>query len=94
MASIEKIKELLSTTDTVLELVQLADGELALRAAGDDDKEPLLTIKFSDKVQNALGDNAPLLGQHMIQSALFALMEQQAARWHAQVMDEEPAHFS
>lgn len=93
MASVDKIKELLSATEMVLELVQLPTGELALRAAGDE-KEPLVTIKFSDKVQSVLGENAPVLGQHMIQSALYTLMEQQAARWHAQVMDEEPAHFS
>ncbi len=93
MASVEKIKELLGATETVLELVELASGELALRPAGSDD-EPLVTIKFSDKAQNALGDSAQAVGQHMIQSALYMLMEQQAARWHAQVMDEEPKHFS
>lgn len=93
MASIEKIKELLKSTETVLELVQQANGELVLRPSGPD-AEPLLSIKFSDQVQAVLGDNAPLLGQHMIQSALYLMMEQQAARWHAQVFDVEPAHYS
>lgn len=96
MASLEKIRELLNASETVLELVQLSTGELALRTAGSeqDDNEPLVSIKFSDKVQHILGDNAQVIGQHMIQSALHFMMEQQAARWHAQVMDEEPAHFS
>lgn len=98
MASLEKIRELLNASETVLELVQLSTGELALRAAGSEqeesESEPLVSIKFSGKVQDMLGDNAQIIGQHMIQSALHFMMEQQAARWHAQVMDEEPAHFS
>lgn len=93
MASVEKMKELLGATETVLELVQLPSGELALRSVGSKE-EPLLTIKFSDKAQGALGDNTQQVAQHMIQSALYMMMEQQAARWHAQVMDEEPKHFS
>lgn len=93
MASIEKIKQLLKSSETVLELVQLADGELVLRPVGTDG-DALVTIKFSDQVQEVLGEHAPALGQHMIQSAIHMMMEQQAARWHAQVLDEEPAHYS
>ncbi|ONG42093.1 MULTISPECIES: hypothetical protein [Alkanindiges] len=93
MASIEKIKELLKSTETVLELVQQANGELVLRPSGSD-SEPLVSIKFSDQVQAVLGDNAQALGQHMIQSAIYMMMEQQSARWHAEVFDVEPAHYS
>ena len=93
MGSIEKIKELLKSTETVLELVQLANGELVLRQVGGD-SEPLVSIKFSDQVQEVLGENAQVLGHHMIQSGIYMMMEQQAARWHAQVLDEEPAHYS
>ncbi|RYY79342.1 MAG: hypothetical protein EOO69_07140 [Moraxellaceae bacterium] len=93
MASIEKMKDLLKSTETVLELVQQADGELVLRPSGSD-SEPLVSIKFSDQVQAALGDSTQALGQHMIQSAIHMLMEQQAARWHAEVFDVEPAHHS
>ncbi|MBC7750382.1 MAG: hypothetical protein H7Z73_01500 [Candidatus Saccharibacteria bacterium] len=57
-------------------------------------KEPLVTIKFSDVIQEALGDALQGIGQQMIQAALSALMEQQSAKWHAQVMDECPAHYS
>ncbi len=93
MASIEKIKDLLKSTETVLELVQLANGELVLRPSGSD-SEPLVSIKFSDQVQAVLGDNAQMLGQHMVQSAIHLMMEQQAARWHAEVFDVEPTHYS
>jgi endo-alpha-1,4-polygalactosaminidase (GH114 family) len=93
MASIEKIKELLKSTETVLELVQQANGELVLRPSGSD-SEPLVSIKFSDQVQAVLGDNVQALGQHMIQSAIYMMMEQQSARWHAEVFDVEPAHYS
>lgn len=93
MASIEKIKDLFKSSETVLELVQLSDGELVLRSSKTDD-QPLVTIKFSEQVQEVLGDNAQALGQHMVQSAIQMVMEQQAARWHAEVFDVEPANFS
>jgi hypothetical protein len=34
------------------------------------------------------------VGQHMVQAALQMIMEQQSARWHAAVLDEEPTRFS
>ena len=96
MTSFDKIRDLLTASETVLELVQLPSGELALRAerGGQPDSEPLVSIKFSDKLQQVLGDNTPLIGQQMIQSAIHFMLEQQVARWHAQVLDEEPAHYS
>ena len=87
------VKDLLKATETVLELVQLADGELVLRPSGSD-TNPLVSIKFSEQVQAVLGDNAQALGQHMVQSAIQLMMEQQAARWHAEVFDVEPANYS
>ena len=108
-------------SETVLELVQLQAGVIALRSAdfaedsaeNDVDglleftsevdlnhpaetaaSEPLVTIKFSDEIQAALGDALQAVGQKMIQAALAALMDQQSAKWHAQVMDECPAHYS
>jgi hypothetical protein len=118
--------EMFMPNETVLELVQLQAGVIALRSAyfaEDSDQiniegllelaseadindreshhteettssEPLVTIKFSDEIQAALGDALQGVGQKMIQAALTALMEQQSAKWHAQVMDECPAHYS
>jgi hypothetical protein len=113
--------EMFMPSETVLELVQLQAGVIALRSAdfaedlaGNDvdglleftsevdmthpaettASEPLVTIKFSDEIQTALGDALQGVGQKMIQAALAALMEQQSAKWHAQVMDECPAHYS
>jgi hypothetical protein len=112
--------EMFMPNETVLELVQLQAGVIALRSADfaeDSDQndvdllelasevdmtthaettssEPLVTIKFSDEIQAALGDALQGVGQKMIQAALAALMEQQSAKWHAQVMDECPAHYS
>ena len=122
MTAIRKT-EMFMPSETVLELVQLQAGVIALRSAdfADEDatsddvavdllalspeggmsadraessKEPLVTIKFSDEIQAALGDALQGIGQQMIQAALSALMEQQSAKWHAQVMDECPAHYS
>ena len=116
MTAIRKT-EMFMPSETVLELVQLQAGVIALRSAEDDatsndvavdllalspesamsaesSKEPLVTIKFSNEIQEALGDSLQAIGQQMIQAALSALMEQQSAKWHAQVMDECPAHYS
>lgn len=122
MTAIRKT-EMFMPGETVLELVQLQAGVIALRSAdfAEDDatsdeitvdllalssesamnavrsessKEPLVTIKFSDEIQAVLGDALQGIGQQMIQAALSALMEQQSAKWHAQVMDECPAHYS
>lgn len=79
--------------ETLLELVQLEGGKLVLRPV-DKDEEPLVSIEFSDKVQDMLGSEVHGIGQYMVQAALQAIMQQQVARWHAQVYDEEPIRYS
>lgn len=79
--------------EMLLELVQLDDGNLVLRPTIGDG-EALVSIQFSDVVQKTLGDQLHGVGQQMVHAALQLIMEQQAARWHAQVVDEEPVHYS
>lgn len=91
--SIEQLKELFGSQEAILELVQLENGELALRNAASEN-DPLVTIQFNESVKNLLGDQMPLIVQHMIQAALFALLEKQANEWHAMVVDEKPKYLS
>ncbi|QIO04947.1 hypothetical protein [Acinetobacter shaoyimingii] len=91
--SIEQLKELFGTQEAILELVQLEGGELALRNA-DSENSPLVTIQFNDEIKALLGDQMPVIAQHMIQAALFALLEKQSNEWHAEVVDEKPQYFS
>ena len=91
--SIEQLKELFGSQEAVLELVQLEDGELALRNAGSE-KEPLVKIQFNDDVKALLGDNMPVVAQQMIQAALFALMEKQVDEFEAEVLNEKPQYLS
>ena len=91
--SIEQLKELFGTQEAILELVQLEGGELALRNA-ESEKDPLLTIQFNDDIKALLGDQMPLIAQHMIQAALMALLEKQSNEWNAEVLDEKPQFFS
>lgn len=91
--SIEQLKELFGSQEAILELVQLEDGELALRNAGSE-KEPLVKIQFNDEVKAILGDNIPVVAQHMIQAALFALMEKQIQEFEAEVVHEKPKFLS
>ena len=93
----EKMKFPVATT---LELVQLDGGEVVLRPAMQADGEseqpsdPLVSIQFSDELQSALGEDMRRLGQQMINAAIHHVMQKQLARWHANVLDEEPAHYS
>jgi hypothetical protein len=93
MGSMHNDGKLNIPTETLLELVQSQDGEIALRPV-DGEGEALVTIRFSEQVHQLLGDQLQGVGQQMVQAALQLIMDQQAARWHAQVLDEEPTHFS
>ena len=91
--SIQQLKELFGNQEASLELVQLEGGELALRNAGSN-QEPLVKIQFNDEVKALLGDQTALVAQHMIQAALFGLLEKQVNQWHAEVVDEQPEFMS
>ena len=91
--SIEQLKELFGNQEAILELVQLEGGELALRNAGSE-KEPLVKIQFNDDVMKLLGDEMPVIAQHMVQAALFAIMEKQVNELQAEIVDEQPQYFS
>ena len=91
--SIEQLKELFGNQEAILELVQLEGGELALRNAGSQ-KEPLVKIQFNDEVKMLLGDQMPVIAQHMVQAALYALMEKQVNELHAEIVDEQPQYLS
>ena len=91
--SIEQLQELFGNQEAILELVQLEGGELALRNAGSE-KEPLVKIQFNDEVKMLLGDQMPVIAQHMVQAALYALMEKQVNELHAEIVDEQPQYLS
>ena len=91
--SIEDLKELLGTQETVLELVQLEDGVLALRGA-DTEKQPLVKIEFNEDVRKLLGDTTGVVAQHMIQAAIFGVIEHQSAKMQAQVVEYQPQFYS
>ena len=91
--SMQQLKELFGNQEAILELVQLEGGELALRNAGSE-QEPLVKIQFSDEVKAILGEHTPMVAQHMIQAALFGLLEKQMNELQAEIVDEQPTHFS
>ena len=91
--SMQQLKELFGNQEAILELVQLEGGELALRNAGSE-QEPLVKIQFSDEVKAILGEQTPMVAQHMTQAALFGLLEKQMNELQAEIVDEQPTHFS
>ena len=54
---------------SLLEIVDLGNGEIVLQRA-DDDSEPLLTIQFSEEAQVYLMDNGLEVAKAMIQSGI------------------------
>ena len=91
--SIEQLKELFGNQDAVLELVQLEDGELALRNVGSE-QEPLLKIQFNDELRKILGEHTAEIAQHMIQAALYGMLEKQVKEWDVEVENEQPKYLS
>ncbi len=91
--SIEQLKALFGSQEATLELVQLESGELVLRNPKAE-QAPLVKIQFNSDVQKLLGDHMPVVAQHMIQAALFGLIEKQTDEWKAEVVDEKPQFLS
>lgn len=91
--SIEQLKELFGSQEVILELVQLESGELALRNAGSE-TAPLVTIQFNEEIKAILGEQTPVVAQHMIQAALLALMEKQTDDLLPDPLDEKPKYLS
>ena len=91
--SVEDLKDLLGSQEAVLELVQLDDGVLALRATGSE-QAPLVKIEFNEDVRKILGETTGLVAQHMIQAAIMGVMEHQSGKWHAEVVDQKPQYLS
>lgn len=56
---------------SLLEIVDLGDGEVVLQRA-DDDSEPLVTIRFSDESRIYLMDNGLEVAKAMIQAGIQA----------------------
>lgn len=79
--------------EVMLEFVQDESGKLVLRESKNQD-EVFVTIDFSDKVKEMLGDDVRFIGEHMIQAALAAVMHRQMDKWHANVYDEKPIRYS
>lgn len=91
--SIDQLKDLLGGQEAVLELVQLENGELALRTS-ESESAPLVTIQFNDEVKALLGDNTAVVAQNMIQAALAGLLEKQVNELQAEFSEEKPKYLS
>ena len=59
---------------SLLEIVDLGNGEIVLQRA-DDDAEPLVTIRFSDETRVYLMDNNLEVARAMIQAGIQAAAE-------------------
>lgn len=79
--------------EMLLEFIQTEEGRLLLRESQNKD-EVLVSIDFSDKVKDMLGDDVRYIGEHMIHAAMAAVMHKQMERFQAHVYDEEPKRYS
>ena len=81
------------TKEAYLEFVETTDGLFVLREVGSD--EPWVSIDFSDKIKEMLGqETLHTMGHHMIQAGIASFMQKQMSQYHAHVFDETPPHFS
>lgn len=87
------MKDLPQPREVMLEFIQDETGQLILRESKNHD-EVFVTINFSDKVKEMLGDDTHFVGEHMIQAAMAAVMHRQMDKWHANVYDEKPKRYS
>jgi hypothetical protein len=61
-------------SSSVLEIVELPDGDIVLRRA-DDDSEPLLNIRFSDETDASMPEIRLEVAKAMIQAGIQAYAE-------------------
>lgn len=86
-------KPKIMTKEAYLEFVETDKGAFVLREVGDDN--PWVSIDFSDKIKEMLGQEMlQMMGHHMIQAAIASFMQKQMSQYHAHVYDETPTHFS
>jgi hypothetical protein len=66
-------------TDSIIELVQLENGDIALRNSGTPD-EPLLTINFSEQVRGALQADQMSVANAMVEAGINRYRDVQMER--------------
>lgn len=59
---------------SILELVMLPTGEIALKRV-DSDEEPLLTIQFSEESLEALGESKMMVVKAMVEAGIEAFTD-------------------
>ena len=60
-------------SSSLYEIVELDNGEIALQRAGEDDAEPLVSIRFSDESLYYLNSARLLVAKAMIEAGLEVL---------------------
>lgn len=71
----------MKNTDTeILEIVELANGDIALRRP-DAQTEPLVSIRFSEESRHFLGSIRPLIAKAMIEAGIQAVQEMREPSW-------------
>jgi len=78
-----------SNEEAVIELVQLENGDIALRNSDTPD-EPLLTITFSDQVRSFLQSDQMLVAHSMVEAGMDKYRDIQMQRIQ-EVAEERPS---
>ncbi|HMU67699.1 MAG TPA: hypothetical protein PKE57_11155 [Cellvibrionaceae bacterium] len=79
----------MKNTDTeILEIVELANGDIALRRP-DTETEPLVSIRFSEESRHFLGKIRPLIAKAMIEAGIQAVQDLREPSWDEADLDED-----
>ena len=73
-----------------LELVELSNGDIALRNNDDNNKEPMVVIRFSDATRQYLGDSVTDIARAMVQAGVEAAAELQEPALEPEEQEEVP----
>jgi hypothetical protein len=60
-----------------LEMIELSNGDIALRRNDEKDQEPMVIIRFSDATRGYLGDSATDVARALVQAGVEAAAELQ-----------------
>ncbi|WP_372836370.1 hypothetical protein [Pontibacterium sp.] len=61
--------------ETLLEIVELENGDLAIRRAEDEESEPLLVVAFSEELRETLEEKCIEVGRMMLTAGIHMVAE-------------------
>ncbi len=79
-------------SESLLELIELANGDVALKRVDNEQAEPIVTLKFSKDSLGSMQESKMLIAQAMIEAGMLAFSELTEAPISPSVSEEVILH--